>query len=105
MDPDGDRDPLSLLVPDLPAGFLRRVVAIGPRGVFDYRATDWRDALVVIECGRIEVELRDRRRIRYGRGAVLWLAGLPVRVLRNLDDEAAVVVAVSRRIPPRQQQG
>ncbi|ACZ84014.1 hypothetical protein Aros01_03353 [Streptosporangium roseum] len=48
-----------------------------------YDPAEWRDAIVRVEGGQVELETADGARRRFGHGAVLWLAGLPVRVLRN----------------------
>jgi hypothetical protein len=99
--PGSDRHPLSLLGTRLPPGLTRRVVIIAPHGALVYRAAQWRDALVLIEQGRIEVEHRGGGRSRLECGDVFWLDGLPVRMLRNLEAELAVLVAVSRRLVTR----
>jgi quercetin dioxygenase-like cupin family protein len=87
---------LSFLGRPLPPGFRLHVVAVAPGDARPYEAAEWRDALVVVERGEIELEtVRDGTR-RYARGDVLWLTGLPLRTLRNRGGEPAVLVAVSR---------
>jgi hypothetical protein len=76
--------------------FDRRVVRVPPGGVLDYDEADWRDALVVVVRGEIQVESRGSRE-RFGRGAVLSLASLPLRALHNPGTEPAELVAVRRR--------
>ena len=61
----------------------------GPRGV--------QGELVFVRRGEIELETLAGRRCRLRRGDVLWLAGLPLRVLRNRGTEPALLVTVSRR--------
>ena len=86
----------SFLERPLPAAFRLHVVAVAPGGTRPYEAAEWRDALVVVERGEIELEtVRDGTR-RYVSGDVLWLTGLPLRALRNRGREPAVLVAVSR---------
>jgi hypothetical protein len=77
--------------------FDRRVVRVPPGRARDYDEADWRDALVVVVRGEIELEARTGRRERFVRGAVLSLAGLPLRALHNRGPEAAELVAVRRR--------
>jgi hypothetical protein len=87
---------LSFLERPLPACFRLHVVAVAPGTARPYEAAEWRDALVVVERGEIELETaRDGCR-HYVSGDVLWLAGLPLRALRNRGDEPAVLVGVSR---------
>jgi hypothetical protein len=76
--------------------FDRRVVAVPPGDVLDYDEADWRDVLVIVVRGEIQVETRARR-ARFGRGSVLSLAGLPVRALHNRGAEPAELVTVRRR--------
>ena len=76
--------------------FDRRVVAVPPGDERAYDEAEWRDALVIVVRGEIQVEARGRR-ARFGRGAVLSLAGLPVRALHNRGAEPAELVAVRRR--------
>jgi hypothetical protein len=76
--------------------FDRRVVAVPPGHARDYDEAEWRDALVIVVRGEIEVQTRARR-ASFGRGAVLSLAGLPVHALHNRGAEPAELVAVRRR--------
>ncbi len=70
-------------------------VAAGRERTYD--EAEWRDALVVVERGEIELECLGGSRHRFRRGDVLWLTGLPLRVLRNRGLVPAVLTAVSRR--------
>jgi hypothetical protein len=88
---------LSFLGRPLPAAFALRVVALAPGGARRYVAAEWRDALVVVERGEIEVETVGDGPRRFATGDVLWLSGLPVRALHNPGGVPAVLVAVSRR--------
>ena len=91
--------PPCLFADPLPPAFRRRVVSIEPGGEVLYEAADWEDALVVVERGELEVEGRCGGRRRFQRGDVLWLAGLPLTILRNPGTEPAQIAAVSRRGP------
>jgi quercetin dioxygenase-like cupin family protein len=78
-------------------GFLVRAVAVAPGCEHAYDEAEWRDAIVSVTCGEIELECLGGARHEFRTGDVLWLAGLPLRVLRNRGTEPALLVAVSRR--------
>jgi quercetin dioxygenase-like cupin family protein len=82
---------------DAPPGFECRAVTVDRGGDRVYHDREWRDALVVMARGEVELEWRDGRRQRLANGAVFWLAGLPLRRIHNCGDEAAQLVAISRR--------
>jgi hypothetical protein len=90
---------LSLLGRHLPPAFELRVVAVAPGCRRTYDEAEWRDALVVVERGEIELDCATGGHPRFGSGDVLWLVGLPLRALSNRGHEPALVVAVSRRRP------
>lgn len=52
---------------------------------------------MLVECGEVELECVGGSRTRFAAGAVIALAGLPLRVMRNRGAEPALLVAVSRR--------
>ncbi|HZA40221.1 MAG TPA: hypothetical protein VFA00_06305 [Actinomycetota bacterium] len=87
----------SLLDRNLGWSFSRRVTVIAPGGVRAYEESDWSDALVVVEHGEIELESVHGIRRRMKRGAVLWLAGMPIEAIHNPGSEPALLVAVARR--------
>jgi quercetin dioxygenase-like cupin family protein len=89
-------DRLSFLGRDLPPSFVLRVVTLAPHSEQPYREEDWSDAIVIVEQGELELECRAGGRKRFQRGAILWLVGLPLRILRNRGDEPTVIAAVSR---------
>ena len=74
-----------------------RRVAVAPGGTRPYDDAEWRDALVFVVCGRIELEGLSGRRRTFEPGAVLWLVGLPLRALHNHGRESAVMVAFTRQ--------
>ncbi|MBV2366450.1 hypothetical protein ACFPZ0_17030 [Streptomonospora nanhaiensis] len=78
-------------------GVVRREVVLGCGEVRPYEAAVWRDALVVVKVGEVEVETFDGSRARFGAGAVLFFAGLRLRWLRSTGAVPLVLVAVSRR--------
>jgi quercetin dioxygenase-like cupin family protein len=95
MDRPGDR--LSFLARRLAPVFDLRVVVLSPGGRRPYEEAEWRDALVVLESGDIDLECLGGGRHQLRRGDVLWLTGLPLRALLNHGPEPALLVAVSRR--------
>jgi hypothetical protein len=88
---------LSFLGAALPPEFELRVVSIAPGAELAYDTARWRDAVVVVERGEIEVEGICGGRRRFGSGAVLWLADLPLRTVRNPARGPALLSAVRRR--------
>jgi len=79
-----------------PAGFDLRTVEVEPGGARIYHEAEWRDSIVVVARGQIELECLGGSRYGVERGAVLWLVGLPLRALHNGGAEPAVLVAFSR---------
>jgi hypothetical protein len=81
---------------EAPPGFECRAVTVEPGGDRIYHDGEWRDALIVIAQGEVELEWLDGRRHRLAKGAVFWLAGLRLRRIRNRGAEEAQLVTVSR---------
>jgi hypothetical protein len=102
---DGPAGRLSLLGRRLPPSFELRVVTLAPGRARPFDQAEWRDALVVVERGEVELECLSGGRWRFPRGGVLWLVGLPLRALHNRGPEPVLLVAVSRRrgdyLPPQ----
>ena len=73
-----------------------RLIAVAPGRTRAYDDAEWRDALVIVERGAIELEGLSGSRETFERGAVLWLAGLPLRALHNRGLEPTVIVVVAR---------
>ena len=98
-----DERPLSLLARAPGPAYLLRVVRIAPFGERRFDAALWRDALVVVERGVLEVESLADARQRFESGAIVAFVGLSLRVLRNVGGEPVVLTVVSRRrlIGPR----
>jgi hypothetical protein len=71
-----------------------RVVAPGDDRAYD--EDEWRGALVVVRSGEIELCGLSGACASFGRGDLLYLEGVPLRLLRNPGSEPAVLVAVSR---------
>jgi hypothetical protein len=77
--------------------FCLREIALAPGAARWYRPREWRDALVMIRAGEIELEDASGAVARFGAGDVLCLAATPLRALRNPGPERAVLLAISRR--------
>jgi hypothetical protein len=80
-----------------PPGFEVRAVAVDPGGHRIYNEREWRDAIVVVASGEIELESMNGVRHSFARGDTLWLCELPLRALHNRGTESVVLVTVSRR--------
>jgi hypothetical protein len=97
MDDDPGDDPLGWVRREPPPRFERRVITITPGGEHPYDEVEWRDAIVVVARGAIELEGAGGVRHVLERPAVLWLAGLPLRALHNPGTRTTVLIAVRRR--------
>jgi hypothetical protein len=73
-----------------------RVVAVAPGDDRAYDEAEWRDALVLVRSGEIELRGVSGASSSFGRGALLYLQGVPLRALHNPGAEPAVLVAVWR---------
>ena len=87
---------LELLARSLPAGYEIRLLVLEPGREVNYEASAWHDALVEVECGEVELLLRDDRRYRARVGDVLWLNGLGVLRLANPGTSPAALVSLTR---------
>jgi hypothetical protein len=70
------------------------VVAAGRSRAYDER--EWRDALVVVKLGQIELESTSGRSYVFVRDDVLWLEGLPLRALHNRGRSPCLLLAIAR---------
>ena len=73
-----------------------RTVRMDPGDSLPYEEADWRDALVTVESGELELVMACGRSCFFQSGDLLWLQGLPLASLRNRGDEPAVLSAASR---------
>ena len=73
-----------------------RVVAVPPGGDRPYVAAEWHDAIVFVQRGEIELRGVSGATRSFARGDLIWLDGVPLRVLHNPGTEPAVLIAVSR---------
>jgi hypothetical protein len=73
-----------------------RTVRVEPGGSLPYEESEWRDALVTVESGELELVMACGRSCFFQPGDLLWLQGLPLASLRNRGDQPTVLVAASR---------
>lgn len=78
--------------------FRRWVVDLAAAEELTIDASPWRDAIVFLEAGEVELECVAGERRRFAAGAVLCLR-TPVRLLRNSGSQSARLIAISRRRP------
>jgi hypothetical protein len=76
--------------------FRKWVTELTPKDELRIDATAWRDAIVFLETGEVELECSAGERRRFAPGAVFCLVPT-VRVLRNCGDDSARLIAISRR--------
>lgn len=93
---DDDDRPL-LLTGRLWPTFAARTVVLIPGSALPYAEADWRDALIVIDSGELEVETGTGLRRRFAAGEMLWFTDLNLRTLRTYGTDPVVLKAVSRR--------
>jgi len=76
--------------------FDMRVVSVPPGGERPYDPAEWQDALVLVRSGEIELRGVSGATRSFGCGDLIWLDGVPLRLLRNPGSEPAVLVAITR---------
>ena len=76
--------------------FTVRVVAVGPGEELLYDEEEWRDAIVLVQRGEIELRGVSGASRSFGRGDLIWLDQVPLRGLHNPGAEPAVLLAVAR---------
>lgn len=91
-----DPQRISFLGARCPRGFRVETLALRAGDAIDCRPADWADSLVVVECGRLEVECRGGARARFDEGAVLAFAGVELRQLRNPSSGPLLLSVLSR---------
>lgn len=82
-------------------GFERRLVRLPPGCEVAYDGSEWEDELVIVVCGTLDLEGVSGRRWQFGKGAIIWLADLPLRALHNPSSETTILMAISRPISSR----
>jgi hypothetical protein len=79
-----------------PLGFEQRRLVIGHATVHRYDAREWRQALVVVERGVLELEWSGGARLCFEPGDTLSLSSLRLRGLRGAGSGPTVLVVLSR---------
>jgi hypothetical protein len=79
-----------------PPGCRRRVVVVEAGEEMAYDGAAWVDSIVLVERGEVELECASGGRERFAQGALLCLGCVQLRTLRNLGEESAVLIAVTR---------
>jgi hypothetical protein len=74
-----------------------RRIAVPAGGELHFVPDDWRDSIVLVEQGSIELESSHGARRTFVAGDALWLQGIPLRTLRNRGAGEAVLTATARR--------
>jgi hypothetical protein len=92
-----ERRPLRLLDLALPPWFERRVVTIAPGETLDAAGSGWRDEIVSVEAGALDIVGPDGGVLHLDVGAVLWLDGVPHVALRGAGEGPTVLAAIRRR--------
>ena len=76
--------------------FELRTVPVPPCSVRSYDADEWRDALVIVEHGEIQLESLRGALHHFESGDILSLEDLPLRALHNPGPGRAVLLAIAR---------
>jgi hypothetical protein len=76
--------------------FVIRQIEIAGRSERRFVAAEWRDAIVRVARGSLELEGVDGQRWSFATGSLICLEGLALLTLRNRCREPLVLVAVSR---------
>jgi hypothetical protein len=95
--PRDDADPRFDLARAPARRFESRTVRVPPGGEQPLVAGEWRDALIVVREGEVELETRSGCRLRLVLGDVACFEGLSIRLLRNPGAVPAVLDTVRRR--------
>ena len=90
LDPEGLVDGLSL-------SFVKSTVMVEPGRALPYDPDQWRDAIVFVTAGQIEIECEQGLVERFGRGDILCFACLRLRAVRSTGSMPARLLAISRR--------
>lgn len=76
-------------------------IRIPPGGELLFKAADWRDTIVLVHDGRLELEWDGGIRWSFATGAILALDGLAPRRLENRGRRGVLLIAVSRQRVPQ----
>lgn len=79
-----------------PGAFTVHAVCVPPGATRAYRKEDWRDSLVLVVAGDIDLVGLSGTTHTCRAGDLIWLDGLPLRLLRNSGSAAVLLVAFAR---------
>ena len=91
-----DRTPVSFLGRRLPRWVQLHLLVLPPGCTHPFDPGQWRGALIVVERGAIELELRSGRRVPWPQSYIGTLSGLTLIALHNPGGRPAVITGVSR---------
>ncbi|MGI8869858.1 MAG: hypothetical protein ACR2F6_13675 [Mycobacteriales bacterium] len=77
----------------------KQVVELDPGEVLVVDAASWRDAIVFVTAGEIDVECASGAGRRFADGDILCFAQISVRAVRNRGRGQAHILVVRRRTP------
>ena len=97
---DNEERPLDLLGTCRSGRFEVSIRILDARTETAYQPDDWKDSIIEVEAGAVEIETRHGQAVAFHAGDVFWLAELPVRALHNRGDIPAVLVTATRRRTP-----
>jgi hypothetical protein len=72
-----------------------RATTVAPGCARPYAEAEWREALVFVAGGEVELESLAGCRCRILPGDLVWLDGLPLRALHNRGLATALLIAIS----------
>jgi hypothetical protein len=90
------RFPSDVLDRELPTGFARSVIRLAPGTSLSCSEPLWRDALLVLGQGEVEIRTPDGSAGRFSTGAVMTVADVPLSVVHAVGREPAVLTAIRR---------
>ncbi len=76
--------------------FAIRAVTVAPGDELAFDEAQWRDAIVMVQRGEIELRGVSGASRGFRPGALLWFDKVPLAALHNPGDEPAVLLAIAR---------
>ena len=76
----------------------KRIVELAAGTTLRYQPSEWRDTILFVLAGEVDIECVDGERRCFKRGAALVLSPLPIRTIRNPATRPTRLLAISRRV-------
>lgn len=76
----------------------KRIVELAAGETLRYEPSEWRDTIVFVLAGVVEIECVSGERCSFARGATLVFSALRIRRIHNPAVESARLLAISRRV-------